>query len=92
MPNTDFIGLIQSLVTTGEAALGGYNALSARMDRDGLERGRGTAERSLRLLEALAQKTRGNLDVDESEVLTDGIRALRDGLERFDARVQGPQA
>jgi hypothetical protein len=92
MPNTDFIGLIQSLVTTGQAALGDWNVLTARMDRDGLERGRRTAERSLRLLEALAQKTRGNLDVEEANVLTDGIRALRDGLETFDARERGSRA
>lgn len=92
MPNADFIALIQSLVTTGEAALGDWNVLTARMDRDGLERGRRAAERSLRLLEALAQKTRGNLDLDEADVLTGGIRALRDGLESFDARDHGPQA
>jgi Domain of unknown function (DUF1844) len=92
MPNMDFISLIQSLVTTGQAALGDWNVLTARMDRDGLERGRRTAERSLRLLEALAQKTRGNLDIEESDVLTDGIRTVRDSLEAFDAREQGPQA
>ena len=83
MPQTDFIGLIHSLVTTGESALGSINVLTARMNRDGLERSRTTAERSLRLLEVLAQKTRGNLDAEEAEVLSGGIQSLRSGLEEL---------
>ncbi len=80
MANIDFIALIHTLVHTGEASLGQLNVLSGRLQRDGVERNRATAERSLRLLEALVQKTRGNLDATEAEALTTGIQSLRQGL------------
>ena len=81
MPNADFVGLVQSIVATGEAALGTRNALTARLERDGVTRSRATAERSLRLLEALAAKTRGNLDAEEAAILSGGLASLRAGLE-----------
>ncbi len=81
MPNADFLGLIQSIKATGEASLGQLNALTARMNRDGVQRNRATAERSLRLLEALAQKTRGNLDAEEAEALTGAVSSLRKLLD-----------
>lgn len=88
MANADFMGLIHTLVHTGEAALGQINVLTSRMARDGVERNRANAERSLRLLEVLAQKTRGNLDADEAEALTDGMQSLREGLRELeDVRV-----
>jgi Domain of unknown function (DUF1844) len=88
MANADFMGLIHTLVHTGEAALGQLNVLTSRMARDGVERNRANAERSLRLLEVLAQKTRGNLDADEAEALTTGIQSLREGLRTLeDVRV-----
>jgi hypothetical protein len=42
---------------------------------------RETAERSLRILEVLAQKTRGNLDAEEARALTEGIHSLKMGLQ-----------
>jgi hypothetical protein len=80
MEHPEFIGLVHSLVHTGEAALGQLNVLSGRLQRDGVERSRQTAERSLKLLEALAAKTRGNLNAAEAEAITRGIGSLRDGL------------
>jgi Domain of unknown function (DUF1844) len=88
MANADFMGLIHTLVHTGEAALGQINVLTSRLARDGVERNRANAERSLRLLEVLAQKTRGNLDADEAEALTNGMQSLREGLRELeDVRV-----
>ena len=85
MANADFMGLIHTLVHTGEAALGQINVLTSRLARDGVERNRANAERSLRLLEVLAQKTRGNLDADEAEALTNGMQSLREGLRELEA-------
>jgi Domain of unknown function (DUF1844) len=82
MSNADFIGLIHTLVHTGEAALGQLNVLSGR-----LQRNRQTAERSLRLLEVLAQKTRGNLDATEADALTRGMQSLRQGLSDLEPQV-----
>jgi hypothetical protein len=85
MPDQDFIGLVQSVTASAEAAMGQLNVLTGRLARDGLiddlEKRRNLAERSLRLLESLASKTRGNLDREEAMVLTAGIASLRDLLE-----------
>lgn len=84
MPNPDFVGLISSLQATAEAALGDTNATTARARNDGLladpARARATAERSLNLLRMLAEKTRGNLDLTEAELLTAAIATLRERL------------
>ena len=52
MPNQDFVGLVNTLQATAEAALGELNASSALARRDGLTetpaRARETATRSLR--------------------------------------------
>ena len=85
MADSDFISLIHTLVQTGEAALGQINVLSSRLQRDGVERSRATAERSLRLLEVLSVKTRGNLNASEAEALTSGVRSLREGLKELEA-------
>lgn len=80
MPNPEFVGLVNSLQATAEAALGDLNAATASAARDGLLEGgraRQTAERSLGLLLMLADKTRGNLDFTEAELLTDAIGSLR---------------
>ncbi len=76
MANTDFLGLIHSLTAAAETSLGQFNALTARMNRDGLSRNRATAERSLRLLEMLSQKTRGNLNAEEASTLTSAVQSL----------------
>ena len=89
MPDPDFIGLIQSVTASAEAALGQLNVLTGRLARDGLmddlERRRALAERSLRLLESLASKTRGNHDREEARVLTNGISSLRELLASSEA-------
>ena len=80
MPNPEFVGLVSTLQATAEAALGDLNAATASAARDGLlteDRARQTAERSLRLLTMLAEKTRGNLEFTEAELLTDAIGSLR---------------
>jgi hypothetical protein len=76
MTNTDFLGLIHSLTAAAETSLGHYNALTARMNRDGVSRNRSTAERSLRLLEMLVVKTRGNLNADEANTLTEAVQSV----------------
>lgn len=80
MPHPEFVGLVNSLQATAEAALGDLNAATSSAARDGLleeGRARQVAERSLRLLTMLAEKTRGNLDLTEAELLTDAIGSLR---------------
>ncbi|GMA15115.1 DUF1844 domain-containing protein [Deinococcus metallilatus] len=80
MPNPEFVGFVNSLQATAEAALGDLNAATASAARDGLleeGRARKVAERSLKLLTMLAEKTRGNLDFTEAELLTDAIGSLR---------------
>lgn len=84
MPHPDFVGLVQSLLATAEAAFGENTATTARARNDGLlatpDRARQTAERSLTLLVMLAEKTRGNLDFQEADLLTHAIASIRDRL------------
>ncbi|MFC4425307.1 DUF1844 domain-containing protein [Deinococcus navajonensis] len=86
MPHPEFVGLVNSLQATAEAALGDFNAATASAARDGLlaeNRARQTAERSLKLLTMLAEKTRGNLDFTEADLLTGAIGSLRERLNEF---------
>lgn len=83
MPSPEFVGLVNSLHATAEAALGDLNAATASAARDGLlheSRARQTAQRSLNLLLMLADKTRGNLDFTEADLLTGAISGLRERL------------
>lgn len=83
MSNPEFVGLITTLQATAEAALGDLNAASASAARDGLlteGRARRSAERSLALLVMLAEKTRGNLDFEEAELLGTAVTTLRGRL------------
>lgn len=84
MPHPEFVGLVNSLQATAEAALGDLNAATASAARDGLlaeNRARQTAERSLKLLTMLAEKTRGNLDMTEAELLSNAVTSLRGRLD-----------
>lgn len=84
MAHPDFLGLVHMLQATADAALGDINAATARATHDGLleeGRARQTAETSMRLLSMLAEKTRGNLDFTEAEVLSDAINSLRERLQ-----------
>ncbi|RJF71156.1 DUF1844 domain-containing protein [Deinococcus cavernae] len=83
MSNAEFVGLVNMLHATAEAALGDLNAATASAARDGLlleGRARQTAERSLKLLTMLSEKTRGNLDFTEAELLSHAIGSLRERL------------
>ncbi len=83
MANSHFIGLVQSLLSTAQAALGEADGpLVSRMARDGVL-ARRSAQRSLELLEMLGQKTAGNLDETERDVLNRALQTVRGGLERF---------
>lgn len=82
------MGLVNSVQATAETALGDLNALTALAARDGLRdpaRARAVAERSLRLLTMLADKTRGNLDAQESQALGEAIAGLRGRLRDLPA-------
>lgn len=89
MPHPEFVGLVQSLLATAEAALGEFTPTRARATGDGLlatpERARQTARRSLGLLMMLAEKTRGNLDFQEADLLTNAIASLRERLDALSA-------
>lgn len=81
MANLEFIGLVSSVQATAEAALGQLNAATSSAARDGLldeSRSAQVAERSLRLLLMLAEKTRGNLDFEEAEILSDAVASVRE--------------
>ncbi|WP_135229312.1 DUF1844 domain-containing protein [Deinococcus fonticola] len=83
MSNAEFVGLVNMLHATAEAALGDLNAATASAARDGLlleGRARQTAERSLKLLTMLSEKTRGNLDFTEADLLSQAIGSLRERL------------
>jgi len=85
MPNPEFVGLIQSLEATAEAALGELSPLSNQIRGEldgevGGPRARRMVERSLKMLETLAEKTRGNLDFEEAEILGNAIQNLRSRL------------
>lgn len=85
MSHPDLIGLINMLHATAEAALGDLNAATASANRDGLldaNRAEQTAQRSLKLLVMLAEKTRGNLDLEEAELLTNAISNLSERLNK----------
>lgn len=78
MPDPRFIGLVHSLRSSAEAALGDLaSPMVTRLARDGAL-ARTTATRSLDLLDLLFEKTRGNLDATEREALVrarDTVRA-----------------
>ena len=90
MPSPEFVGLVNSLHATAEAALGDLNAATTSAARDGLlheSRARQTAQRSLNLLLMLADKTRGNLDFTEAHLLTGAISSLRERLAELPAEL-----
>lgn len=83
MANPEFVGLVTSVQATAEAALGDMNAATTSAAQDGLldpSRSAQVARRSLKLLLMLAEKTRGNLDFEEAEILSDAVTSLRERL------------
>jgi hypothetical protein len=80
MADPRFIGLVHSLLSSGQASLGELDSpMAHRLDAAGARSMR-TAERSLALLRMLHEKTAGNLDETERAALHDALTALRDGL------------
>jgi hypothetical protein len=80
VPDPRFIGLVHSLRSSAEAALGDLaSPLVTRLARDGAL-GRKTAVRSLDLLDMLFDKTRGQLDATERETLVRARDAVREAL------------
>lgn len=81
MTDPRFIGLVQSLLSTAEAALGEADSPVARhLASDGVL-ARRTGERSLGLLLMLQQKTHGNLDETERGALHHAVRTVQARLE-----------
>lgn len=80
MADPRLIGLVHSVLSSAQAALGeDPSPMANRLERSGI-RSRRTAERSLSLLEMLQEKTRGNLDATEKTTLDGAVRTLREGL------------
>jgi hypothetical protein len=84
MPDPRFIGLVHSLRSSAEAALGELaSPMLTRLARDGVL-ARTTARRSLDLLEMLVEKTVGQLDATERDALLTARDVVR---RRLDATV-----
>ncbi len=80
MTDPHFIGLVHSIRSSAEAALGEINSpMLSHLHRDGILAKR-TAERSLQLLDMLQRKTLGNLNDTEREALYSAQRALSEKL------------
>ena len=91
MPDPRFIGLVHSILSSAEAALGEMNSpMVTRLARDGVL-ARRTGEKSLQLLEMLQQKTNGNLDETEQGALYGAIRQIREKLEALPDAPSPPQ-
>ena len=81
MSDPRFIGLVQSLLASAEAALGEPDSPMLRhLARDGIL-ARRTGERSLELLHMLQQKTHGNLDETERSALHHAMTRIQGRLE-----------
>jgi len=77
MPDPRFIGLVHSLRSSAEAALGELaSPMVTRLARDGVL-ARTTAQRSLDLLDMLFDKTLGRLDATERDALMTARDAVR---------------
>ena len=80
MADKHFIGLVQSVLTSAEAALGEENSpMTRHLIKDGVL-ARRTAERSLELLKMLERKTAGNLDELERDMLSKALKTVSDRL------------
>lgn len=92
MPDPRLIGLIASLRSSAEAALGVTDSpMLHRLARDGALQ-RTTAARSLALLDMLAEKTHGNLDETERAALHDARSSLHARLEALAAEAAAEAA
>ncbi len=81
MSNPDFIGLVHSVRSSAEAALGEVTSpMLTRLHSDGIL-AKKTATRSLKLLDMLLEKTNGNLDETELDTLRSAIHSINTKLE-----------
>ena len=86
MADPRLIGLVQSLLSSAQAALGeGDSPMTTRLARDDLL-ARKTALRSLDLLDMLADKTLGNLDETERAALLEARSDIRARLAALPER------
>ena len=80
MPNKHFMGLVNSILSSAQAALGEeYSPMTRHLAKDGIL-ARRTAEKSLELLTMLHEKTVGNLDEAEREALLSAQQSLTKAL------------
>jgi hypothetical protein len=84
MTDKHFIGLVHSILSSAEAALGETNSpMLSHLAKDGALK-RQTAERSLELLNMLQRKTLGNLDETERDALYQAQKTISEKLERLE--------
>jgi hypothetical protein len=75
-----FIGLVHSILSSAEAALGETNSpMLSHLAKDGALKQR-TAEKSLELLVMLEHKTLGNLDDTEQQALRHARKTIEEKL------------
>jgi hypothetical protein len=84
VPDKYFIGLVQSILSSAEAALGeAFSPMTRHLAKDGVLLRR-TAERSLELLSMLERKTLGNLDETERNSLQEAKTTISQRLEQLE--------
>jgi hypothetical protein len=80
MTDKHFIGLVQSILSSAQAALGEtHSPMTTHLVKDGILR-RETAERGLELLNMLQRKTLGNLDETERDALYQAQKVISERL------------
>jgi hypothetical protein len=84
MTDKHFIGLVHSILSSAEAALGEVNSpMLSHLAKDGALK-RQTAERGLELLNMLQQKTLGNLDETERDALYQAQKTISERLAQLE--------
>jgi histone H3/H4 len=80
MSDKHFIGLVYSILSSAEAALGeAHSPVLSHLAKDGALKRR-TAEKSLELLQMLERKTLGNLDDTEQQALHQARKTIEEKL------------
>lgn len=83
MTDKHFIGLVYSILSSAEAALGETNSpMLSHLAKDGALK-RQTAERGLELLTMLQRKTLGNLDETERDALYQAQKTIGEKLAQL---------
>jgi hypothetical protein len=81
MTDKHFIGLVHSILSSAQAALGETNSpMLSHLAKDGALKQQ-TAERGLELLNMLQRKTLGNLDETERDALYQAQKTVAEKLE-----------